>query len=51
MPHKLYTCHRCDARNPDYLTFETGWPDNIKYWCLRHIPRWTRFTMWIRGDR
>jgi hypothetical protein len=48
-PPKTYQCARCGRLNPDYLAFETGWPKRIRYWCLGHIPRWTRIKMRLRG--
>lgn len=45
---KTYPCARCGRENPDYLTFETGWPDRPRYWCLGHVPRWVRIKMLLR---
>lgn len=41
-------CARCCKANPPYLTFETGWPNKIRHWCLHHIPRRVRLKMWLR---
>ncbi len=42
----MQPCAKCGTVNPDYLTFETGWPDNIKHWCLTHIPLRARIKVW-----
>lgn len=50
-----YICHRrgCGKRLRSYEAFETGWRRNgrgkLKYWCLDHIPWYTRLAMKIGG--
>lgn len=44
-PGRVFRCDRCGAAIPDYLTFGVGRDRN---YCLHHIPRWTRFRMWLR---
>lgn len=49
---KLYACSKrnCEAILHDFEVFETGWPDHIRHWCLRHIPWRARLKMRLRGD-
>lgn len=48
-----YPCSKrgCDAVNPDWLAFETGWPNRIRYWCLGHIPWTARVRLWWQERR
>lgn len=42
---KYFTCGKCGAVNPDYLTFGVR---GDRHYCLGHIPRAVRIRMWIR---
>lgn len=42
---KHFTCQRCGARNPDYLTFGVG---RDRHYCLNHIPLLVRLRMRLR---
>lgn len=44
-----YVCNRCGKANSDWETFETGWPGNVKSWCLGHVPWFTRVKMRLKG--
>ncbi len=46
-----YPCAKCGTTNPDYLAFETGWPNRIRYWCLHHIPLRARIKVWWQERR
>jgi hypothetical protein len=46
--NKVYKCKRCGRELKDWQVFETGWPNNIKYWCngeYDHIPWFTKLKM------
>lgn len=49
MAVRTYVCQRCGAELSNWEAFETGWPHRVRYWCLNHIPWWTRIFMRLKG--
>lgn len=43
---KYFRCAKCGTVNPDYLTFAAGRFDRPKYYCLGHVPLWSRIRLW-----
>jgi hypothetical protein len=46
--HRYYLCRRCGALRGDWETFAAGSLDRPRYYCLDHIPRWSRLKLRIR---
>lgn len=45
---KYFTCGKCGALNPDFLTFRVGFGPRARYYCLGHIPWSVRVRMQLR---